>query len=30
MRAPHSREFAAKADDLVDGPIDIHRLRKIA
>jgi quinol monooxygenase YgiN len=30
MRAPHFREFAAKADDLVDGPIDIHRLRKIA
>jgi quinol monooxygenase YgiN len=30
MKAPHFREFAAKLDDLLDGAIDIRRLRRIA
>jgi quinol monooxygenase YgiN len=29
MNAPHFREFAAEVSDLLDGPIDIHRLRRL-
>jgi quinol monooxygenase YgiN len=30
MKTPHFREFAAKLDDLLDGAMNIQRLRRIA
>jgi hypothetical protein len=30
METPHLQEFGSRLDDLLDGPLNVHQMRRIA